>query len=507
MIVGDSGYVSIIDLLKNIDLAYAFKKKRLRHLSSASITAEILYLRDNFNSIWDKRGNLFYLKDPALSHKGREIIQGLFGDYDKALAILKINQALIALNRERVSEFMKLHIASTGAQRNLLAILFDGEDSLAGLVHKQIPYLERYISTIEKFSSRPVSEVVFSQSDLDNILHFLSGFDVIEENLTCDIQRFKEFERDFLRLYRENATIDVVGYGEISTVMRLKKEKHIHDDIVMSESLWIWKKMPPFPNKEEVDYFLKLYDKYRTILTEDIGITVPEQTARYFKHNTYFQVYAGQKRVNPEGICNTLIKKLDEPNANRLLCIILNKLRDVFIFNKAKNVMKIGIDAQLSNWALDPNDVMPAGVTGNEEIIYIDTSSPMMRIDGIEQINPEIFIKSAASFLRPVIRKFFLQEVLDRYYDMRLVVIDIIANLHKEKRKDLIDGFIKTTNEYFKNSGIEIKELTRKEIDTYYSNDAFIWKFYQASRKIDRFITENILRKKYMFRIPEKIER
>ncbi len=501
------GYSDIIDLLKNIDLAYAFKKKRLRYLRSASVNREILYLRNYFNTIWGKRGDMYYLKDPSLSNNGREIIHGLLGESDNAQAILKINQALIAPGREKFNDFFKLHIASKGAQKNLISILFDGDESLINLASNQIIYFKQYLPTMEKFDGMDESETLFSQCDLDNILHFISKYDVIEQNLSRDILRYKEFERDFLRLYREDVKVDVVGYGEISTVMRLNKNKNINADIVASESVWIWKKMPPLPSKEEVDQFMRLYDEYRKILTADIGITVPIQTARFFRHDTYYQVYAGQERVNAESIGNALIKKLDEPNANRLLLMILKRLYDFFVFNKTNSVMEIGFDAQLSNWALDSKNGTLSAVTGAEEIIYIDTSSPMIRIHGMEQLNPEIFIKSAASFLRPIIRRFFLQQVLDRYYNVRLVTIDLIANLYKEKREDLIDSFIKTTNDFFNKSEIGVVSITRKEIDAYYSNDAFIWKFYQASRKIDRFITEKILRKKYMFRIPEKIER
>jgi hypothetical protein len=507
MDAGDSGYTSIIDLIKNIDLAYAFKKRRHRYLQSASVSKEVLYLGDNFSSIWEKRGDLYYLKDPSLSNKGVEIIHGLFGDSDKATTILNINLALVSLDRERFNEFLKLHIASKTAQKNLSSIIFDGENSLVALVRRQIPYFEQYIPTMKKITTRDIAGVPFEKNDMDNILHFITRFKDIERNLSRDIQRYKEFERDFLRLYREDARIAVVGYGEISTVMRLNKEKHIRADIVTGESEWIWKKMPPFPTKEEVDHFLKLYDEYRRILTADIGITVPDQTGRYFRHDTYYQVYAGQVRIAAESIGNVLIKELDEENANRLLLLILNKLRDVYVFNKNNGTIHVGIDAQLSNWALNSKKGSRIVVTGDEGVVYIDTSSPMIRIQGVEQINTEIFIKSAASFLRPVIRRFFLQQVLDRYYDFRSVAIDLIANLHKEKRVDLIDGFIKTANDYFKNSEFKVAEITRKEIDAYYSSDAFIWKFYQASRKIDRFITEKILRKQYMFRIPGKIER
>ncbi|HQF06862.1 MAG TPA: DUF6206 family protein [Spirochaetota bacterium] len=507
MKANESSHAPIIELFNNCDLAYSFKNKRLRYLRSASVHREMLNLRDNFNTIWQRKGDLYHLKDADLSVQGRDILQGLFGDADSAQAILKINKGFADLDRRQITDFFRMHISSRGAQKNLTAILFEGDDSLVNLARKQIPYFEQYMPTMKKFSEIDVATLSLSQRDLDNILHFLSRFDIIQQNLSIDVLRYKEFGRDFFRLYRESATIDVVGYGEISTVMQLNKKRHVRPDIVGSESKWIWKKMPPFPGRDDVDRYLKLYDDYRNILTEGIGIAVPMQIARFFRHDDYYQVYAGQERVKAESIGNVIIKILDESNAIRLLQMILKKLCDVHMFNLKSETMKIGIDAQLSNWALVMKNRTKAEVGGDEEILYIDTSSPMMRINGTEQLNPEIFIKSAASFLRPVIRRFFLQQVLDRYYDMRAVAIDVIANLHKEKRADLINSFIETTNEYFAGKNINAAEITRKEIDAYYSNDAFIWKFYQASRKIDRFLTEKIARKRYMFRIPEKIER
>jgi hypothetical protein len=218
-------------------------------------------------------------------------------------------------------------------------------------------------------------------------------------------------------------------------------------------------------------------------------------------------VYAGQEKVDSNTICNMLIKKIDVKNAGKIMELILKALHAVYTFNRSDPHISIGIDAQLSNWALVSDHMSADIVQEDDRLIYIDTSSPMIRIDGKEQIDTEIFIKSAASFLRPVIRTFFLKEVVDRYYDIRSVMIDIIANLHKEKREDLIDSFIDITNNYYKRYTLDIAPLNRREIDAYYSNDAFIWKFYQAARKIDRFITEKILRKKYTFRIPGAIER
>jgi len=360
---------------------------------------------------------------------------------------------------------------------------------------------------MEKMTNSDITLVALTESDLENCRHFIERIDVIEENLEKDVKRYREFAADFFKMYREGTEVAVVGYGEISTVMRLDKKNNLRRDIIENESRWIWKKMPPFPAIDEVDGYLRLYEEYRLILTKDIGISVPEQTARYFKHDNYYLVYAGQERVDENCIGNVLIKRLDEDNALRLLEKVLEKIVDVHAFNEHNREINIGIDAQLSNWALVSQTGSTPAIGDIDSVTYLDTSSPMIRLRGKEQVNTEIFIKSAASFLRPIIRAFFLQQILDRYYDIRSVVIDIIANLYKEKRVDLIDCFIRSTNEFFKNAGVSVKDICRKEIDEYYSNDAFIWRFYQASRKIDRFVTKNILRKQYMFRIPETIER
>ncbi|MBP7734881.1 MAG: hypothetical protein KA369_02800 [Spirochaetes bacterium] len=497
----------LIELLKNIDLAYAFKKKRLRYIQYASKSKEIQSLRDNFQDLWTKKGNLNFLKDPELTQNSIEILMGLFGDSDMAEYMLNCDMALVNIDWGEINEFLNLHIASETARKNLMSILMEGIDSLVELARRQIPYFQRYIPTMKKFIGTDISLVGLTENDLDNLRHFIERIDDVAGNLKNDIQCYKKFAADFFTLYRENAEVTVVGYGEISTVMRLNKKNHLRSDIIDSESRWIWKKMPPFPTMSEVDRYMRLYEMYRHILIEDLGIAVPEQTARYFKHNTYFLVYAGQERVDEKCIGNALIRRLDEVNAVHLLEKVLKKLVDVHVFNKKNTEINIGIDAQFSNWVLVSQTGSLHGIADSDTVTYIDTSSPMIRIRGIEQVNTEIFIKSAASFLRPFIRAFFLQQVLDRYYDLRSVVIDIIANLYKEKRADLIDSFIQSTNSFFKNAGVVVKDINRKEIDAYYSNDAFIWRFYQASRKIDRFVTEKILRKQYMFRIPEAIER
>ena len=64
-------------------------------------------------------------------------------------------------------------------------------------------------------------------------------------------------------------------------------------------------------------------------------------------------------------------------------------------------------------------------------------------------------------------------------------------------------------NEFIRTEMVDFKiqPLTEQEVTKYYKENAFIWRFYLAARKIDRFITEQILRSKYEFRLPEYVKR
>ena len=148
-------------------------------------------------------------------------------------------------------------------------------------------------------------------------------------------------------------------------------------------------------------------------------------------------------------------------------------------------------------------------ITEDSQFYYLDTSTPMFRINKKEAMEAELFLKSAPSFLRGLLKIAFLQEVLDRYYDWRLVTIDMLANLFKEQRKDLIPGCLKVVNKFFDNDAkdFKIKPILLKEVINYYKNDKQIWDIFQNARKFDRYLTTKIFHKKYNFYLPSSIQR
>ncbi len=500
----------IIDFLRNCDLAYAFKKKRLRYIHRAFVNKEITNLRSSFHEIWVRKKDRFQLKDPLVSGRRLEILSGLLGNADEASALLDSDRGMVMLDRDRFREFLEDRISSERGRAHLFE-LFCGEwNSMRSLAEIRIAYLEVYIPVMGTLYDADLSRLEISRHDLDTIIEIITRMNDIADNLSRDLDCYNRFTRDFRRMYREDASVDIVGYGEISTVMGLKKKGWINNsvDVLKDDSRWLWKKLPPFPSLESVQEFEHLYGLYRRLLVQDIGIDVPDQVVRHFRHGKRFIIYAGQARLADRNICHRVIRRIDEENAYRLIGMIVGCVLKVHEFNQdPATEIRIGFDAQLSNWSLGPSGENNELIDQGDDILYIDTSSPLVRIKGIEQINTEIFIQSAASFLRPIIRTFFLRDVVDRYYDTRRVLIDLIANLYKEQCPGFIDGSIDATNALLKARGLRIEPIMRKEVDGYYSSDSFIWRFYQASRKIDRFITEKILRKKYEFRIPGPIER
>ncbi|GAG95374.1 unnamed protein product, partial [marine sediment metagenome] len=138
-----------------------------------------------------------------------------------------------------------------------------------------------------------------------------------------------------------------------------------------------------------------------------------------------------------------------------------------------------------------------------------DTSTPMLRKNGMEAMEGELFLNSTPSFLRFLIKAFFIQDVLDRYYDLRLVIIDLLANFFKEQLPKIIPRLIKRVNIFLKEevSEFQIDPITFIEVQKYYKSDKMIWVIFQKARRIDRYIKTKLLKKNYDFYLPEKIKR
>jgi len=300
--------------------------------------------------------------------------------------------------------------------------------------------------------------------------------------MSIDIAHIQSFETGLNPQYPEKSEIPatIVGYGEISSIFKIKP----YND-------WVFKRLPLFNKKDEAAQYIKKYNDYVSYLKE-AGITLPKDDA-FVVSSKKVVVYVAQEALNKTDLCQNKLHALPQEDALKMIQNIFIEIKKIADFNKNNKEIDLSIDGQISNWALVGKD-----------LVYFDTSTPLFKIKNVEQMDPELLLNSTPRAMRWLIRRFFLQEVMDRYYDLRLIFIDLIANLYKEKKTVLIDDSIQLANALL---GQNNDLITRKEIDKYYQNDKFIWQLFLALRRLDRWLTNRIFRKQYEFILPGKIER
>lgn len=317
-----------------------------------------------------------------------------------------------------------------------------------------------------------------------------------------NLAALQEFEAGLNPRFVERSRIPakVLGYGEISTVLAI--------DAPGLEGL-AFKRMPLFYTQGEVDRYTAVYLEYLRLLREEIGLHLPHhEHASFPRPNGLPVFYIIQQRLPAESIGNRLLHQVPDEAVLILVRRVLRELRKVWDFNRRQNRIQVAIDGQISNWAIADYEPEQLDLE-NAVLLYLDTSTPLFRLNGVEQLDTELFLRSAPSFLVWILRLLFLKDVVDRYYDFHRVAIDLVANFYKEKRADLIGWAVATVNDFFTGEAadLNIQPITEKEVRSYYQEDAFIWWLYLAMRKLDRFLRTRVLRSEYPYILPEKIER
>ncbi len=273
----------------------------------------------------------------------------------------------------------------------------------------------------------------------------------------------------------------MLDFGEISCILELDDMPGV-----------VLKRMPLFHTRAQAEDYLEKYRTYCSLLIA-AGLSLPADDALIVQRDPQlFVLYFLQEKLAPYTIGNRQLDHLDDPGVQQLVEALIEAIEKVWAFNARQRRYRLAIDAQLSNWAWQ---------APQERLLYIDTSTPLFRIDGEEQLQPELLLASAPGFARAIIRTLFLAEVMNRYYDPRAVYIDLVANLYKEQHAARIPLFVHCIN------ARTHQGLSEREIANYYRKDKFIWSLFLAMRKLDRWLHRYVYGKQYQFILPERIRR
>ena len=319
----------------------------------------------------------------------------------------------------------------------------------------------------------------------------------------AQLDLLQEFEKGLDPRWPERGKIPaiVLGYGEISTVFAIEAQGL--KDLAL-------KRLPLFYSQEEVEAYQVAYEEYNHLLQDVIGLQLPSYShASLTNHAGRPIYYIVQRRLPSSSIGSQAIHLLPTEQVRVLVRRVLQEARRVWDFNRQQDRPQVALDGQISNWSIDAFDAQDPQVDLTSTLTYLDTSTPLYRIEGVEQLNAELFLRSAPSFLAWILRLLFLEDVVARYYDFRRVVIDLVANFYKEQRSDLIPEVIDEVNDFFTDeaAALGIQPIEEKEVRSYYREDALIWTLYLAFRRIDRWLQTRLLRREYPYILPGKIQR
>ena len=300
------------------------------------------------------------------------------------------------------------------------------------------------------------------------------------------LQRFEE-GLDPQDLDKSAIPSTLLGYGEISTIFEL--------DGIPGVAL---KRMPLFKDRAGAKRYERIYEDYCNLLGE-AGLKLPESETEIVEvPGRPISLYIAQEKLPPESLAHKLIHTLDKEATGDMIERIVSETHKVWSFNeKSWPARKLAIDGQLSNWAIVNGD-------SGSELYYIDTSTPLYCVDGVEQNDPELQLQSVPGFLRWLARLVFVDDLLTRYYDPRQVSVDLAANLYKEQRADLIPLALEKINA---RAPDDSDPLTEADLEKYYRWDKLIWVVFLAIRRLDCRIKTKLLRQRYEFILPGKIDR
>lgn len=269
-------------------------------------------------------------------------------------------------------------------------------------------------------------------------------------------------------------SLTILGYGEISCVVSWP----------VGDARVACKRLPPFDGDARVDAYRTTLERYLAALAAHGVSVVPTDVQTVRRGDGRIAVYCVQPTLDPAALAPALAAA--RPDAAGLE--VIERISKTLVGAVGPT---LGIDGQLSNWAVVGGDVQ-----------FLDVSTPMLRDDtGRDLLDTDLFIASLPWALRGVVRRFVLGSILDKYFDRRGVLLDLAGNLLKEKLDRLLPGALEIAN------GLIDRPITVGEAREYYASDARLWGWLQRVRRLDRSWQRTVRRRPYPFLLPGRIER
>ena len=288
--------------------------------------------------------------------------------------------------------------------------------------------------------------------------------------------------------------VAIIGYGEVSTVFALAELPGR-----------VCKRMAGFRDGEAVESYTGVVRRYLEFLAAE-GVRVVETAiVPIERRRSAPVVYLVQPRLAAEGLGNHLLRCADDARLRTCLDAILSPIGRLLRANRARrDGRSVTVDAQLSNWHF--------GAAGRDagDPVLIDMGTPFMRKDGVDEIGVELFLAPVPPGVRAFYRRArAVEHYLDAFFDARSLLVDAVANFHKEGRPDRIGLALERVNRWLAEDVPDLgaRPIRAEDVDRYYRSDAKTLELYLRARRLDRFVRTRLLRQRYDFILPGAIRR
>jgi len=288
--------------------------------------------------------------------------------------------------------------------------------------------------------------------------------------------------------------VAIIGYGEVSTVFALA-------DLPGR----VCKRMAGFGDGQAAEHYTEIVRRYIDFLEAE-GVRVVETAILPIERRGRAPVvYLVQPQLAAEGLGNHLLRCADDAALRTRLDAILARIGRLLRSNcERSDGRSVTVDAQLSNWHFG------AAERDGGDPVLIDIGTPFMRKDGVDEIGVELFLAPVPPGVRAFYRRArAVEHYLDAFFDARSLLVDAVANFHKEGRPDRIELALERVNRWLTEDVADLsgRPIRAEDVDRYYRNDAKTLELYLRARRLDRFVRTRLLRQRYDFILPGAIRR
>ena len=288
--------------------------------------------------------------------------------------------------------------------------------------------------------------------------------------------------------------VEVLGYGEVSAVLGSRELPGV-----------VLKRMSGFPSHEAALAYAAVVERYVGILRDlDVEVAPTELIPLQPERGRHI-VYVMQPRLDASRFGHALLRRLSAAALFPLIEQIAIAVRRVLDANaKRSDGREVGVDAQLSNWH------WPDDSAGGRRPLLIDVSTPFMRKDGVLEIGLDVFL---CAYPRPmqwwVRRSGAIERYLEDYYHFEPTMVDLIGNFKKEGAADKIAAMIELVNDWIARQpqAERLGRIDAERVKAYYTNDAATLELSLRARRLSRFVNTKLLRRRYDFILPGRIDR